>query len=322
MSKHLPVVILLIFTLASLLPLSSLLAQGEGPDRQAAIELAEAGVESNADWTPYSEPDSQGVNMVLVPAGSFMMGSTQAQIEFALELCQTAAKDGAACQKAWFEDEGPAHEQTVAAFWIDQTEVSRAMYAECVAAGACRETPDNDFSTDPEQPINRISWFEARGYCEWRGGRLPTDAEWEYAARGPDGLVFPWGDEFIGEAANHCDGNCGAAEWARPIQYVSQSNDDGHAVTAPVGEYAEFASWVGTLNQGGNVWEWTNSLYAAYPYDPEQEATNADDTSKTRSLRGGSFNFAAVDSRASIRARFGPGREDYMIGLRCARDYE
>jgi formylglycine-generating enzyme required for sulfatase activity len=288
---------------------------------EAARARALAGVTTNADWAPYSEPDARGVNMVLVPAGSFTMGSTAEEIEAGFQMCQAAADNGAACQRAWFEDEGPAHTQEVAAFWIDQTEVSRAMYAECVAAGACTETPPSDFSTDPDQPINRITWFQARDYCAWRGGRLPSEAEWEYAARGPDGLIFPWGDEFIGEAANHCDGNCGEADWSGGYNYVNEENDDGYAVTAPVGAYGDYASWVGTLNQAGNVWEWTNSLYLDYPYSREQESNNADNSTDVRSLRGGSFDLTSNLLRASYRLRNGPDVVSHVIGARCVRSY-
>ncbi|GIL11577.1 MAG: hypothetical protein BroJett038_02970 [Chloroflexota bacterium] len=90
------------------------------------------------------------------------------------------------------------------------------------------------------------------------GGALPTEREWEYAARGPDGLDYPWGDAFDGTWLNFCDKNC-------VYSWRETSVDDGYAQTAPVGSYVSGASWVGALDMSGNIWEWTSSLYAPLP---------------------------------------------------------
>ena len=162
--------------------------------------------------------------MVLVPAGSFKMGSNNGD-----------------------SDEKPVHDQTFdQPFWIDKTEVTRGAYESCVSAGVCTSTPDSQYSTTANQPINRVTWYQAAAYCEWRGARLPTEAEWEYAARGPDNLKYPWGNEF--------DGN--------KVHYSQNSSNK----TADVGNYPSGTSWVGALDMSGNVWEWTNSLYKDYPY--------------------------------------------------------
>jgi len=236
------------------------------------LEVAAIPVSRNADWTPITQ-EFNGVTMVLVPAGRFEMGSTAAQIDAAFAICQQAADNNATCERNWYEDElipAQGNNQTIAPFWLDETEVTRAHYAACVADGQCEDTLASDYSTTDEQPINNVTWFQATAYCTWRDGRLPTEAEWEYAARGPDEWIFPWGNSFDGTRANHCDGNCGAASWASGFNYVNEENDDGYVVTAPVGSYPLGASWVGALDMSGNVWEWTSSLYQPYPYDGQE----------------------------------------------------
>jgi formylglycine-generating enzyme required for sulfatase activity len=110
--------------------------------------------------------------MVLVPVGSFQMGSAAAG------------------------DEQPVHTQTFTEpFWIDRMEVTRGQYALCVQAGMCSETPASEYSTRAAQPINRVTWFQAYAYCAWRGMRLPEEREWEYAARGVENWTYPWGNE-------------------------------------------------------------------------------------------------------------------------------
>jgi formylglycine-generating enzyme required for sulfatase activity len=278
-------------------------------------------VARNADWTPVTQ-DFDGVTMVLVPAGSFEMGSTAAEIDAAFAMCQQAADNNAECQESWFDDElipAAGNTQNMSAFWIDRTEVTRAQYEQCVAAGECSETPANEYSTQANQPINRVTWFQAETYCAWRDARLPTEAEWEYAARGPDGLIFPWGDEFDGERANHCDSNCGEASWAAGYNYVNEENDDGYAVTAPVGSYPNGVSWVGALDMSGNVWEWTRTLYEPYPYAADgREDDTGDRTDVLRVLRGGSFDLTSDYLRAPNRYWFNPGLGLNIIGFRCA----
>jgi formylglycine-generating enzyme required for sulfatase activity len=286
---------------------------------QAALALARTGVTRNDDWAPFSHTfpdDPLNTVMMLVPAGTFTMGSSDAEIVAAVGLCQDAAAPGVDCPRSWYNDEQPAHPQTVAAFWLDRTEVSRADYAACMSAGSCTETPDSDFSTQPEQPINRVSWQQANEFCAWRGAQLPTEPQWEFAARGPDGLIFPWGNTSDGTEANHCDGNCGRASWSANYQYVHEDHDDGYAVTAPVDSYPQGASWIGALNLVGNLWEWTSSLYGDYPYVAAREDEN--NSSNARVVRGGSF----INSMGFVRAAYRNVliiRVYYLIGFRCAR---
>ncbi len=245
-------------------------------EREKAILLAEGGVASNTDWTPYGEPDAKGVRMMLVPKGSFIMGS----------------EDGAS-------DEQPAHRQEFdEPFWIDQTEVTRADYQACVEAGVCEEKATNRYSDRETQPVNYISWSQARGYCEWRGGRLPTEREWEYAARGPESWVYPWGNEFVADS----------------VVFGDNSNNE----TSDVGSRPGGASWVGALDLSGNLWEWVSTIYTEpYPYSEDWESNT--DTNRVRGLRGGSFFDVTTYLRSAYR------NWDYPIyglsnrGFRCAR---
>lgn len=215
--------------------------------------------------------------MMLVPAGCFQMGS----------------------DNGW-DHEQPIHQQCFdAPFWIDKTEVTQAQFR---AKGGVKAAT-NRFNGD-NRPVERITWFEARDYCEQRGARLPTEAEWEYAARGPDGLEYPWGDTFI----------------AGNTVYGENSGNQ----TANVGSRPADASWVGALDMAGNVWEWTSSLYESYPYVAAdgREADTGSRTVVARVLRGGSWgtNYT-VYLRAPFRIRRLPSWSG-DFGVRCARSLE
>ncbi len=251
---------------------------------QAALDRASNFSGGNTDWQPFAAvfpDDPTGAEMMLVPVGEFMMGS----------------EDGE-------DDEKPVDKQTFyAPFWIDRTEVTRAMYAQCVAAEKCTTTPESEFSTRDTQPINRVTWFQARDYCEWRRARLPTEPEWEYVARGPNGWIYPWGNEFVAEN----------------VVYGANSGN----MTADVGSKAGGASWVGALDMSGNVWEWVSTIYDqknfAYPYKSDSRE-NSEDVDSTRALRGGSFNYIINDVRASNRGGNPPSIiVNFGGGFRCAR---
>ncbi len=232
-------------------------------------------VYQNEEWTPHEEVIN-GATMVLVPVGCFMMGSENGASDKkpVIELCFNAP------------------------FWIDKTEVTRGDYAVCVAAGGCTETPDNEYSTRDTQPINRVTWFQATAYCEWREARLPTEKEWEYAARGPSNWEYPWGNDFV----------------ADNVVYSGTSNN----VTADVGSQPDGQSWVGATDMSGNVWEWASSWYLTYPYDPLKAEDNTSEYNY-RVLRGGSFFNTTNNLRAADRFWYYPDLVDYYFGFRCAR---
>jgi formylglycine-generating enzyme required for sulfatase activity len=243
----------------------------------AALQLARAAVTRNADWQPF-EAEFNGVKMMLVPAGCFDMGSEA------------------------YDNEQPVHEQCFdAPFWIDRTEVTRAMYAECMVAALdkCTETPPSDYSTWYTQPINNVTWFQARDYCEWRGGRLPTEREWEYAARGPDALKYPWG-----------------SDWDETKVVWNTSS------TADVGSLDAGRSWAGALDLSGNVWEWVNTIYDQdhfhYPYEADGGRESSDDVNSARVLRGGSWDSLAPDYlRAAVRNSGNPNYGNILVSFRC-----
>ncbi|MEW6086320.1 MAG: SUMF1/EgtB/PvdO family nonheme iron enzyme [Chloroflexota bacterium] len=222
-------------------------------------------------------------------------------------------------------DEFPAHDVTLDAFWMDQLEVTNAMYALCVSAGAC-DLPQNlgtarkaEYFNDSEfndYPVVYVTWGQAKTYCEWAERRLPTEAEWERAARGDDLRTFPWGED--------------KPDW-RFANFNMLVRD-----TSRVGSYAMGASPFGVLDMAGNVAEWTNDFYG-FNYYAISESLNplgpAASSSLNRVVRGGSLGDAEINIRVSKRSSVRgsnlnavPGSDLYLgefsprIGFRCVED--
>ena len=291
----------------------------KGKTTEATLKLIRVAgtqpISHNADWAPVKR-DFNGTTMVLVPAGSFTMGSTESQIDTA---CNEIG-----CPRSFLEDEIPRSKQGfVKPFWIDKTEVTRGAYDSCVSAGVCTRTQSSRFSTTANQPITQVTWYQAATYCKWRGARLPTEVEWEYAARGPDGLIYPWGNTTFGNEANHCDSNCANSSWFKDVglTYKHSNHNDGFAETAPVGSYPNGASWVGALDMSGNVWEWTSSLYRGYPYvvnDGRALTGNETSVSAKVTLRSGSFALPTFDFRTANRGGNDASSHSNYDGFRCA----
>ena len=273
-------------TLTTSMTQTPIVASNITPTPHNSVALAERGVETNTNWATVVQV-FDGVEMVLVPTGCFMMGSEGGSSDGLHEVCIERS------------------------FWIDRYEVTQEQFD----AFGGQAKYDSGFS-GVNRPRENIDWFEARNYCELRRARLPTEAEWEYAARGPDSLVYPWGDEFDGTRLNFCDLQCNKEfgyDWA------DLEIDDDYSGTAPVGSYEAGISWVGAYDLSGNVWEWINTIYADYPYDSTDGREFHNDTNSDRVLRGGSFDNTIYYSRAALRVSRNPDNLTYGVGFRCAR---
>ncbi len=263
---------------------------------------------------------------VSVPAGPFLMGSSNAD-------------------HAALADEKPQVEVTLRGFWIDRTEVTVAQFQAFVAAsgyktdaergccaGAYQHSGGTVFSPDPAftfnadwlhplgggggaavpgQPVVQVSWNDASAYCAWAGRRLPSEAEWEKAARGENGLIYPWGNEFDGRRLNYCDKNCNAA--------LHGITDDTFARTGTVGVFATGASPYGALDMAGNAREWVNDFYDFRGYQGLPTANPPGlESGLTRVVRGGSWIDGPDRVRAAARDSLVPDGRDNLTGFRCA----
>ena len=262
--------------------------------------------------------------MVYVPAGEFQMGSTGKQVDEAVAKCiQFAEIEG--CTRERFERERPLHAVSLDGYWIDRTEVTNGQYHRCVQAGACSEPSDRSSHTHDayygnsaydDYPVVMVSWYQAADYCAWAGARLPTEAEWEYAARGPEDRVYPWGDTFDGTRLNYCDVNC-QFEWA------DRAVDDGYEDTAPVGSFRGDTSWCGAMDMAGNVCEWAADWFSedTYSLSPSSNPTGPP-SAENRVVRGGSWYYRPTGVRTASRGRFAPDVVYVTNGFRCARSQE
>lgn len=265
-------------------------------------ESACLGVARNADWEPVVR-EINGFQMVLVPAGCFLMGNAQGT-----------------------QKEQPVHPVCIdRPFWVDRTEVMVVQYTDFM--NAPRGKPDDVLVwTDPngrifiqveqegdswvpmpgdrDRPLESVPYAKAVEYCNWRAGRLLTEAEWEFAARGPDGWLYPWGNEFDPEKVVRIRGK-----------------------TPPVGSKPQGASWVGAFDLSSSLFEWVSSIYRPYPYDPtdgREAGLEADGTSE-RVLRGGAWYHAGDmhdNLTATGRVSLPPGYVVWPLGMRCAQSLE
>ena len=288
-------------------------------------------IANNSDWIPQTRNVGNDRTVaVIVPAGSIRVASNAEEIQYARELCEEADTGNLdKCPTAFQEEE--VTEDVIYSisrpFLLDKFEVTRAAYDKCVDEKVCPAKSKDQFSKSARQPIHYVNLNEAAQYCEWHGGRLPTELEWEYAARGPDRLIWPWGDTIQGNEANHCDSNCANSSWVKQFPWKNVNNDDEFEVTAPVGSYPQGASWVGALDLSGNVWEWVADAYEPHPYQLEDKSSVRDHAYVDRELenpiiRGGSFNNRSSDLRAAARGLVPPDMSARWLGFRCAYELE
>jgi serine/threonine-protein kinase len=263
--------------------------------------------------TPTSFPvdivDPMGIPMRLIPDGEFTMGSSADQ---AVLECQKYNVDY--CQNNRFTNEEPVHQVRLDAFYMDIHEVTNANYKACVDARVCKPPQNNSSATRADYygnsqfdnyPVVYVDWEMARTYCEWRGGHLPTEAQWEKAARGTSGRIYPWGNDML---------RCGLAN------YNPQKSGLCVGDTTVVGSYADGISSYGMYDMAGNVWEWTLDWHTDR-YDPNWPATNPTgaSTGTKRVLRGSSWFDYDFSVRTTFRGKADPALADNYIGLRCAR---
>lgn len=234
--------------------------------------------------------------LVYIPEGRFLMGTSTDDLQFE-------------------EDETPQHEIYLDAFWIDQLEVTNRMFTECVDNGSCEppselgsqaRTSYYDNLSFAEYPVVNINWEQAQTYCSWVGRRLPTEAEWEKAARGAEGQIYPWGNqEPTCKLLNFWESETGSVNCARD--------------TTLVGKYPDGASPYGVLDMAGNVWEWVADWYSvdSYKVGPDRNPQGVN-TGDAKVIRGGSFSESGDTVRSANRNQSDPLADSYLIGFRCA----
>ena len=259
--------------------------------------------------TPTPEPiqdEKTGADMIYIEGSTYRMGN----------------QDGE-------NDEQPVHRVRLASYFMDATEVTNGAYAMCVEAGACTppQSPNATYHSayygDPEYdeyPVIFVTWDQSQNFCQWRGGRLPTEAEWEYAAGFKvaiaQKLKYPWGDVMNEPNANFCDTNCTDAR--RNVEF-----DDGHRDTAPVASYPDGRSPFGIYDMAGNVMEWVFDWYDARYYASSSDVNPMGPIEgEAKVLRGGSWFSDLEDLEVTARGLFLPEVARANLGFRCVMTVE
>jgi formylglycine-generating enzyme required for sulfatase activity len=295
------------------------LLRGSKPERTQTSTKVSASSSAQAAGSAAAMPPASKCpeGMIFVAGGKMFMGARDLQ-----------------------DDAKPPHEVKVSDFCLDKTEVPTSAYDACVQKGECERpaeevswsgvspaavklyTPFCNYGKNERssQPINCVGWPLADNFCKKRGARLPTEAEWEYAARGSVQRKYPWGDDPPGARfLNACGKECAGLPTTSGTREIMHEEDDGFVGTAPVGSFKDGASSHGIMDLAGNVWEWTSDFYGPYgsaaEVDPKGPATGTE-----RVLRGGDFTGARAEwARPAWRWKSNPDAARHAVGFRCAK---
>jgi len=284
-----------------------------------------------------------GATMLLVPPGSFWMGSTRAEVDLAIKDCRTNLEMDEATCVGWYEDEMPRHHVSMEAYYLDVHEVTNRLFQQFVQATGYQTTAerggwakawiqgrglttvkganwrypeggDTPIMPHREQhPVVSVSWQDAQAYCQWAGKRLPTEAEWEYAARAGTDTLFWWGND---PPSQRRVGNIADESARELIGGIVHGYQDGYARTAPIGSF-EPNPW-GLQGMIGNVAEWTNDWYGgSYKKDAEHNPQGPA-TGQYKVIRGGSWANGPLRARSANRDWDTPTYRHDTVGFRCA----
>lgn len=282
-------------------------------------------------YTPTPYPDIivvPGAWMTMISGGLFKMGASADQLAHDCALF----RDG--CQQEWFSASEPIHTVWVDRYYIDSHEVTNEAFARFLNAIAgepncleqtCIDTEESQIEGQTgaftvaegfgDHPVTGVTWYGAAAYCAWRGGRLPTEAEWEKAASWDEetgkALHYPWGNSFDGERVNFCDTSCDAP-------HKNTKYNDGFAETSPVASYENGISSFGIYDMAGNVWEWVSDWYdPVYYAQPARSNPTGPATGEDKVVRGGSWYDTGNFTASAIRFPSAPDNADRTIGFRC-----
>lgn len=301
----------------------------------------------NKDQLPKEITGKDGAPMVLIPAGSFQMGSTKDEVDRASQTCVNESKKDQQICEGWYKGELPRHQVSLDAFYLDKYEVTNRLFARFVEAtghqttaekegtakglvngewkditGATWRQPEGGVtvfaSNRVEHPIVSVSWEDANAYCRWAGKRLPTEAEFEYATRGGTQSKYWWGNDTPGarKVANVGDEFLNQKD---PGWVIMKGYNDGYERTAPVGTFESNPFQL--FDMTGNVSEWTADWYDANYYSKSPEGNpKGPSRGKNRVFRGGSWFFEPDDVRSANRFGDSPANRSDYIGFRCAQD--
>ncbi|MDA0692540.1 MAG: SUMF1/EgtB/PvdO family nonheme iron enzyme [Nitrospinae bacterium] len=235
--------------------------------------------------------------MVGIPSGELFRGSDSNQ---GYQICLMNNRD---CKKSWFQDEEPANTVRLNGFYIDSHEVTQKEFQRVMGDNPSVYKGSNF-------PVERVTWSEATEFCERVGKRLPTEAEWEWAARGGQRSVFPWGDKAESRKANFCDKQCDK-------RWKESQFDDDYRYTAPVGSFP--ANGYGAFDMAGNVYEWVTDWYAEDYYEKSpRDNPKGPETGKRKVIRGGSWINYSTGVRPAERTEAKPAARLNFVGFRCA----